>query len=88
VKHVEPRLDPETGVYKMGGMKKVSTEIRIWRLIFYGIFLHEAPKEGEAMKIRGVASVIKANSTEEALEEIKLDPYCTQEVWHPSTVCM
>jgi hypothetical protein len=34
VKHVEPRLDPETGVYKMGGMKKVSTEIRIWRLIF------------------------------------------------------
>jgi hypothetical protein len=29
VEHVEPRLDPETGVYKMGGMKKVSKEIRI-----------------------------------------------------------
>jgi hypothetical protein len=30
------------------------------------------------MKIRGVASVIKANSAEEALEEVKLDPYYTQ----------
>ena len=40
------------------------------------------------MKIRGVASVIKANSTEEALEKIKLDPYYTQEIWDPSTVCM
>jgi hypothetical protein len=29
VKHVEPRLDPESGVYKMGGMKKVSNELRI-----------------------------------------------------------
>ena len=86
VEHVEPRLDPETGVYKMGGMKKVSKEIRIWRLIFKGIFLHEAPKEGEAMKIRGVASVIKANSAEEALEEVKLDPYYTHGIWDPSTV--
>jgi hypothetical protein len=40
------------------------------------------------MKIRGVASVIKANSAEEALEEVKLDPYYTQGIWDPSTVCM
>jgi hypothetical protein len=40
------------------------------------------------MKIRGVASVIKANNTEEALEEVKLDPYYTQGIWDPSTVYM
>jgi uncharacterized protein YciI len=57
-------------------------------LTFIGIFLHEAPKEGEALKIRGVASVIKANSAEDVLEEVKLDPYYTQGIWDPSTVCI
>ena len=57
----------------------------MWKLTSEGIFLHEAPKEGEEMKIRGVASVIKADSVEEALEEIKLDPYYTQGIWDPET---
>lgn len=56
-------------------------------MTYGGIYLHEAPKEGEPMKIRGVASVIKADSEEEALEEVKLDPYYTEGIWDPSTVC-
>jgi len=38
------------------------------------------------MKIRGVVSVIKADSVEEALAEVKLDPYYTQGIWDPNTV--
>ena len=38
------------------------------------------------MKIRGVASVNKADSVEEALEEVKLDPYYTRGIWDPDTV--
>jgi uncharacterized protein YciI len=86
VEHVEPRLDPETGVYKMGGMDEFTSEIRKWTLTNEGIYLHETPKEGESMKIRGVASVIKADSAEEVLEEVKLDPYYTEGIWDPSTV--
>lgn len=39
------------------------------------------------MKIRGVASVIKADTPEEALAEVKLDPYYASGIWDPSTVC-
>ncbi|KAE9370531.1 hypothetical protein N431DRAFT_492603 [Stipitochalara longipes BDJ] len=47
--------------------------------------LYPKTGEGEPMKIRGVAPVIKASSAEEALEEVELDPYYTQGVWDPST---
>jgi len=60
--------------------------MRVEELTYEGIFLHEAPKEGETMKIKRVASVIKADSAEAALEEVKLDPYYTQGIWDPSSV--
>jgi uncharacterized protein YciI len=67
---------------------KVPEFFQVWELISTGVFLHEASKEGESMKIKGVASVIKAESAEEVLEEVKLDPYYTHGIWDPSTVCL
>jgi uncharacterized protein YciI len=60
--------------------------MRVEELTYEGIFLHEAPKEGETMKIKRVASVIKADSVEAALEEVKLDPYYNQGISDPSSV--
>jgi len=51
-----------------------------------GITLAEAPKLGEPLKITGVASVVKAESREEVMEELMRDPYYTSGIWDPSKV--
>jgi len=53
-----------------------------------GITLSEAPKLGEPLKITGVAVVVKGNSREEVLEEVKLDPYYVNGIWDPTNVSL
>jgi hypothetical protein len=53
-----------------------------------GITLSEAPKIREPLKITGVAAVVRGNSREEILEEVKLDPYYVNGIWDPSKVCL
>ena len=51
-----------------------------------GITLAEAPSEGQPLNITGNASVIRGNSREEVLKEIKEDPFFINGVWDPSKV--
>jgi hypothetical protein len=53
-----------------------------------GITLSEAPKIGEPLKITVVAAVVKGNSREEVLEEVKLDPYYVNGICDPSKVSL
>lgn len=51
-----------------------------------GIILHEAPRLGKPLEIKGVASIIRAETAEEVLEEVQKDPYYINGIWNPSTV--
>ncbi len=48
--------------------------------------MHETPKEGGEMKIKGIALVLSADSAEAALEEVKQDPYYKEGIWDPDSV--
>jgi uncharacterized protein YciI len=52
-----------------------------------GFTIFEAPKKGEPLEIIGVAAVVRGNSREDILEEVKLDPYYVNGIWDLSKVC-
>jgi hypothetical protein len=51
-----------------------------------GITLEETPKIGKHIQTTSVAAVVRGNSREEVLEEVKLDPYYVNGIWDPSKV--
>jgi hypothetical protein len=55
-------------------------------MVLQGIILHEAPQLGKPLAIKGVASIIRAETAEEVLQEVQKDPYYINGIWNPSTV--
>ncbi|KAM3069441.1 hypothetical protein ACMFMF_008658 [Clarireedia jacksonii] len=63
---------------------KSGSEAGFWKM--GGAILHEAPKEGEALKFAGSAMIAFGSSKEEVLETLKKDIYAENDVWDFSKV--